>query len=224
MQTTPHKRFRSRREAGRALAKLLAGYSGDPETVVLALPKGGVAVGAEIAHLLGLPFDLLLIDRITAPGCSDTTLGAITSGGVRMLNCAMIDRLHLSDEDVRSAVLKKAVRLARREHLYRSRRPSIDVADRTVILVDDGSASSSTLRNSIRLLHRQHADHVIVALPVTCHHAACDLRMEADEVICLMEPSADVPAANWFESAAPIRSAEVCEILNENFEEATSHY
>ena len=223
MQTTPHKRFRSRREAGRALAKLLAVYTGDPETVVLALPKGGVAVGAEIAHLLCLPFDLLLIDRITAPGCGDTTLGAITSGGVRMLNCAMIDRLHLSDEDVRNAVLKKAVRLARREHLYRSRRPSLDVADRTVILVDDGSASCATLRNSIRLLHRQHADHVIVALPVTCHHAACDLRMEADEVICLVEPSLPVPAAKWFESFPPTRCAEVRGILLEEFAEADGH-
>lgn len=224
MQTIPHKRFSSRREAGRALARLLAAYSGDPETVVLALPKGGVAVGAEIAHLLQLPFDLLLVDRITAPGCGDITLGAITSGGVRMLNCAMIDRLHLSDEEVRNAVLKKAVRLARREHLYRSQRPSIEVADRTVILVDDGSSSCSTLRNSIRLLHRQHAEHVIVALPVTCHHAACDLRMEADEVVSLMEPAAEMPAANWFESPAPIRSAEVCEILNGEFEESTSHY
>jgi predicted phosphoribosyltransferase len=224
MQTSSHKRFRTRREAGRSLAELLAHYSGDPETVVLALPKGGVAVGAEIAHLLGLPFDLLLVDRITAPGCGNTTLGAITSGGVRMLNCAMIDRLHLSEEDVHRAVLRKAVRLARREHLYRSQRPSIDVADRTVILVDDGSASCSTLRNSIRLLHRQHADHVIVALPVTCHQAACDLRMEADEVICLAEPSAAVPTATWFESRAPARSAEVCEILNEEFQEFTNPY
>jgi putative phosphoribosyl transferase len=224
MHAAFHKRFRSRREAGRLLAKLLGKYAGDPETVVLALPKGGLEVGAEIAHLLALPFDVMLVDRITAPGCGDTPLGAITSGGVRMLNCAMIDRLHLSDEDVRNAILTKAVRLARRERLYRSNRPSIDVADRTVILADDGSSSCGTLRNSIRLLHRQHADHVIVAVPVTCHHAACDLRMEADEVISLLEPSAQVPAANWFESPAPIRSAEVCDILHEDFEEATSHY
>jgi len=224
MQTSSLKRFGSRREAGQALAKLLSKYAGDPESVVLALPKGGVAVGAEIAHLLGLPFDLLLVDRITAPGCRDTTLGAITSGGVRMLNCALIDRLQISDEDVRRAVLRKAVRLTRRERLYRSERPSIDVADRKVILVDDGSASCDTMRNAIRLLRRQHVDHVIVAVPVTCHHAACDLRLEADELISLVEPSSQVPAAKWFESSAPSRCAEVCEILNEEFEEAKSHY
>ncbi len=223
MQTASHKRFSCRREAGRALAKLLEKYVGDPETVVLALPKGGMEVGAEIAHLLGLPFDVLLVDRITAPGRGDTTLGAITSGGVRMLNCAMIDRLHLSDEDVCRAVLKKSVRLARRERLYRSQRPSIDVADRTVILVDDGSSSCATLRNSIRLLHRQHVDHVIVAVPVTCHHAACDLRMEADEVVSLMEPSAQAPPAKWFESFPPTSSAEVRDILREEFVEAGSH-
>jgi len=223
MHSASPKRFGCRREAGRALATLLGKYVGDPETVVLALPKGGMEVGAEIAHLLGLPFDVLLVDRITAPGCGDTTLGAITSGGVRMLNCAMIDRLHLSDEDVRHAILKKAVRLARRERLYRSQRPSIDVADRTVILVDDGSSSCATLRNSIRLLHRQHVDHVIVAVPVTCHHAACDLRMEADEVVSLMEPSAQAPPAKWFESFPPTSSAEVRDILREEFVEAGSH-
>lgn len=223
MHSASPKRFGCRREAGRALATLLGKYVGDPETVVLALPKGGMEVGAEIAHLLGLPFDVLLVDRITAPGCGDTTLGAITSGGVRMLNCAMIDRLHLSDEDVRHAILNKAVRLARRERLYRSQRPSIDVADRTVILVDDGSSSCATLRNSIRLLHRQHVDHVIVAVPVTCHHSACDLRMEADEVVSLMEPSAQAPPAKWFESFPPTSSAEVRDILREEFVEAGSH-
>ena len=217
MKTKPHKRFGSRREAGLALAELLGKYAGDPETVVLALPKGGVAVGAEIAHQLDLPFDVLLVDRITAPGCGDRNLGAITSGGVRVLNYALIDRLRLRNEDVRLAVLRKAMRLARRERLYRSARSSVDVADRKVILADDGSSSCATLRNSIRLLHRQHADHVTVALPVTCHNAACDLRMEADEVVRLVEPSSEEPARKWFVSSAPARCAEVCEILNEEF-------
>lgn len=223
MQTASLKPFGSRREAGRSLSKLLAGYAGDPETVVLALPKGGVAVGAEIARLLGLPFDILLVDRITVPGCGDTTLGAITSGGVRMLNYEMIDRLHLSDEEIRRAVLKKAVRLARREHHYRNRRPSIKVADRTVILADDGSSSRATLRNAIRLLRRQHADHVVMAVPMACHHAAYDLGMEADEVVSLLELPAAVPVHKWFESPAPVRGAEVCEILNGHSEEAASH-
>jgi putative phosphoribosyl transferase len=213
------KRFGSREEAGRALAKRLAGFAAT-DAVVIALPKGGVTVGAEIAHLLQLPFDVLLMDRITAPGCGETPLGAITSGGVRMLNSAMIDRLHLSDDVVRGAVLRKALRLARRERFYRNHHPSVDVADRTVILVDDGTASCSTLRNAIRLLHRQHADHVVVAVPVTCRHTACDLRMEADEVVSLEESSVEITPRKWFESFPPTTTAQVLRILSEEFEES----
>lgn len=211
------KRFCSRQDAGCALARRLSGFAA-PDAVVLALPKGGAAVGAEIARVLQLPFDILLMDRITAPGCGETPLGAITSGGVRMLNTAMIDRLHLSDEVVRGAVLRKALRLARREKLYRSHRASVDVADHRVILADDGTASCSTLRNAIRLLRRQHADRVVVAVPVACHHAACDLRMEADEVVTLEEPSAETSVGKWFESFPPTTAAEVRRILSEEFE------
>ncbi len=212
------KRFGSRQEAGRALAKRLAGFTAT-DAVVIALPKGGVTVGAEIAHLLQLPFDVLLMDRITAPGCGVTPLGAITSGGVRMLNSEMIDRLHLSDEVVRGAVLRKALRLARRERFYRHHHPSVDVADRTVILVDDGTASCSTMRDAIRLLHRQHAEHVVVAVPFTCHHTACDLRMETDDVVSLEESSVEIAAVKWFDSFPPTTTAEVLRILSEEFEE-----
>jgi predicted phosphoribosyltransferase len=223
MQTSSQKRFGSRQHAGRALAKRLAGYTSATDVVVLALPKGGVAVGAEIAAILGLPFDVLLVGRITTPGCGGTPLGAITSSGVRMLNHAMIDSLRLSDEEIRQAVLRKSLQLARRERLYRSQRPSIDVADQTVILVDDGTAPCATLRNAIRLLRRQHADHVVVAVPITCQHAACDLRMEADEVVTLEEASADISARKWFESFPPATTAEGRLILSEESEENGHH-
>ena len=222
MQTSMPKRFGSRQEAGRALAKRLAVFTAT-DAVVLALPKGGITVGAEIARLLQLPFDVLLMDRITVPGCGVTPLGAITGGGVRMLNAAMIDQLHLSDDVVRGAVLRKALRLARRERLYRSRHPSVDVADRTVILVDDGTSSCATLSNAIRLLRRQHAEQVVVAVPVTCQHAACDLRMEADEVVALEEPAAETSPRKWFESFPPTTAAEARRILSEEFEEADHH-
>jgi predicted phosphoribosyltransferase len=215
MNTVTHSfhRLGTRQDAGRALAKRLQRYAGCPDAVVLALPKGGVAVAVEIARRLSLPMDVLLIARITTPGCGDTPLGAITSGGVRMLNCAMIDRLHLSEEAIREAVLKESIELARRERLYRSDRPSIDVADQTVILVDDGSSACSIVRNAIRLLRRQHADHVVVAMPATCHHAACDLRMEADELVTLAEPSGEVPLSKWFEHFTPPTPEEIRRIL-----------
>lgn len=211
--TTSFRRFATRQDAGRALAKRLQKFHDSPDAVVLALPKGGVPVGVEIARRLALPIDVLLIARITTPGCGDTPLGAITSGGVRMLNCAMIDRLHLGEEEIRAAVLKESIEITRRERLYRSDRPSIDVADRTVILVDDGSSPCSTVRCAIRLLHRQHADHVVVAMPATCHHAACDLRMEADEVVTLAEPSGEVPASKWFVNFSPPTPEEIRRIL-----------
>ena len=210
---TCFRRFGTRQDAGRALAQRLHKFHESPDAVVLALPKGGVAVGVEIARLLNLPMDVLLIAKITAPGCGDTPLGAITSGGVRMLNSAMIDQLHLDEEEIRDAVLKESIHLARRERLYRSNRPSIDVADHTVILVDDGSSTCSTLRNAIRLLKRQHAEHVVVATPAACHHSACDLRMEADGVVTLAEPSAEIPASKWFENFTPPSPEEICRIL-----------
>jgi putative phosphoribosyl transferase len=199
MHPTTLKRFPTRQDAGRALARRLTHFMAASDTVVLALPKGGVAVGIEIARILGLPFDVLLVGRITVPGCGDTPLGAITSGGVRMLNCAMIDNLHLTERDIHDAVLRKSLELAEREHIYRGQRPSLEVADRNVILTDDGSSACAILRSAIRLLRRQHAEKVIVAIPATCHNAACDLRMEADELIVLAEPSSSVPAGKWFE-------------------------
>ncbi len=214
MHTSSPKQFGSRQEAGRILAKRLARFSGTPDAVVLALPKGGVAVGAEIARILSLPFDVMLIGRITAPGCGDTTLGAITSDGVRMLNSAMIDRLHLDDADIRRAVLRKSLQIARRERLYRNHLPSLEVADRTVILVDDGCSKCATVRHAIRLLRRQHAEHVIVAIPAACHHAACDLRLEADEVVTLMEPSSPLSPGKCFDHFPPITVAEVQRLLS----------
>jgi putative phosphoribosyl transferase len=207
------KKFGTREEAGHALAKRLSPHLSSPDTVVLGLPKGGVAVGAEIARCLNLPFDILLLSRITVPGCGETPLGALTSGGVRVLNCAMIDRLHLTEEEVRGAVLAKSIRLARRERTYRPRRPSMEVADRRVILVDDGTTECAVIRDAIHLLRRQHAEHVLVALPAACHHSACDMRMEADEVVTLAEPSGEFPASRWFEQHAPPSSDEIRRIL-----------
>jgi len=210
------KKFTTRQDAGRALAKRLdrlitCPYR--PYNVVIGLPKGGVAVGAEIARCLNLPFDILLVAKITVPGCGQTPLGAITGGGVRMLNAEMIDRLHLSEEEIHRAVLRQAVEIARRERTYRRERPSIDVADRTVILVDDGSSKCSTVRCAIRLLRRQHAEHVVVAMPTACHHTACDMRMEADEVVTLLEPAAETPVSRCYANFAPPSTEDIQRIL-----------
>ena len=207
------RKFGTREDAGRALARRLARFTACHDTVVLALPKGGISVGVEIARHLELPFDVLLMVRIKAPGCGETPLGAITSGGVRILNCALIDRLQLSDEEVREAVLRESIHLARRERAYRCERPSLEVADRNVILVDDGASGCTTIRDAIHLLRRQHAEHVLVAMPAACHHSACEMRLEADEVVTLAEPSAEMPVSRWFETCPTPSDGEIRRLL-----------
>lgn len=208
----PHK-FSSREAAGRELALLLTDFARRPDVIVLALPHGGVPVGAEIARLLRVPFDILLVGKIIGRHHAHPVLGAITSGGVRMLDTALIDRLHISHEELSHAILRESLKLARRERFYRGRQPSLDVADRTVILVDDGSTPCETVRNAIRLLRRQHAEHIIVALPAACQHAACDLRLETEQVVTLTEPASASSAGKIRRHFPKITRGEVCRLM-----------
>jgi predicted phosphoribosyltransferase len=177
------------REAGREIAERLARFSRSRDAVILALPNGGASVGAEIARSLGIPADVLVVGKITAHGCGGMPIGAITCGGVRLLNHAMIERLNLSRPEVNAAVLRGALRQARREKLCRGRKPGVEVEDRTVILVDDGSTPCIVLRDAIRLLRRRHVERVVLAMPSACRHHAGELRMEADEFVTLDEPA-----------------------------------
>jgi putative phosphoribosyl transferase len=216
MNTLKLRKFSNRRKAGRNLARHLTKFSGHCDVVVLALPNGGVEVGMEISACLKAPFDILLVRKITSSAHEHAVLGAITSGGVRILNGALIDRLQLSDSEVRAAVLMESIELSRMEKLYRGDAPSLDVADQTVILVDDGSTPCATIRNAIRLLRRQHAEHVVFATPATCHHAACDLRHEADEVFTLTEPSKPVSVWRWLRHIHRTTDDEVSRLLLQN--------
>lgn len=190
--------FTNREEAGRTLAARLSRFANCPDAVVLAIPGGAVEVGRTLATALRLPFDILIVSVITAPAGGREPIGAMTSGGVRMLNFELIDRLHLSDAELRKAILRKAVCVSRREQHYRDGRPSIDLADRTVILADDGASRCETIRNAIRLLHRRHAERIIIATPAACQHAASDLGMEADEFVSLTQAEEPQPPAAWF--------------------------
>lgn len=203
----------SRKEAGRDLAEHLAKFNGLKNAIVLALPNGGVPVGAEVAAILNLPFDILLVADIAAPDPVGAKLGAITCGGVRMLDCAMIDRLHLCDSEVKSAVLRASIELAKRERFFRGHKPSLNVADHTVILVDDGTTPCTTIRNAVRLLRRQHVERIIVALPVACRHVTCDLRHEACEVVTLSEPVSPATVGKWRKRLPETPDSEVLELL-----------
>lgn len=213
MQLEQIQSFASREEAGRKLAQRLAKHASAENTIVLALPNGGVPVGAEIAEFLDKPFDILLVEKIIAPGESGVHLGAVTCGGVRMLNSAMIDHLQLSKPEVNSAVLDGSMRLAHRQKRCRGQKAAIEIADRTVILIDDGTAPCEVIRAAVRLLRRQHADRVIVALPVACQDIVSDLRMEADHVVTLAEPKHTGSAGNWFDQFPLTTDADVRRLL-----------
>lgn len=206
--------FTNREDAGRALAARLTRYRDCPDAVVLAAPGGAVEVGRALASELHLPFDILIVSGINAPGRGREQIGAMTSGGIRMLNFELIDRLRLTDAEIRRAILHKAVRVNCRERHYRDGRPSIDLADRTVILTDDGSSRCNTIRNAVRLLHRRHVDRIIIATPAACRHDACDLGMEADEFVSLAESNAPLPPSAFFKNCPRTSSRGVKRLLH----------
>jgi len=213
MKTHSPRRFKNRQDAGRQLARSMADFASIPGVIVLAFPNGGIPVAVEIARALGKPLDILLMREITHPDDHEIVLGTITSGGVRALNCALIDQLHLSDSQVAEAILYECQELARCEQLYRHDHPSLSVADKTVILVDDGVTPCGTFRNAIHLLRRQHADRIVVALPAASGHDTCDLRLEADEVVALAESETCGSPEKFFRKFGPTTDEKACRLL-----------
>ncbi|MEO5715214.1 MAG: phosphoribosyltransferase family protein [Luteolibacter sp.] len=214
MKTQAARRFKNRQDAGRRLARSMAEFASLRDVVILAFPNGGIAVAVEIARALGKPLDILIMREITHPDDQGIVLGTITSGGVRALNCALIDQLHLSDAEVSAAILRECAELARCEKLYRHDHPSLSVADKTVILVDDCVTPCHLFRDAIHLLRRQHADHIVVALPAASCHDSCDLRLEADEVFSLTETDSCGTPEKWFRKFPPASDEKACRILD----------
>ncbi len=177
-------RYRDRQEAGRKLARALDHYRGLPDVLVLALPRGGVPVAAEIARHLGAPLDLLIVRKLGTPGNEELAMGAIASGGVRVLNAEVIATLGISEATIARAVSRELRELERRERAYRGDRPRPPVEGHTVILVDDGVATGSTILAGLKALQLQRPRRTVVAVPVASTSAYEKLRGEADEVVC----------------------------------------
>src|SRR4051794_30789207 len=163
---TVTQRFRNRAEAGRLLAERLRAYAGRDDLVVLALPRGGVPVGFEIARALDAPLDVFLVRKLGVPGHEELALGAIASGGIRVLNRQIVDALALRPERIEAIAAAEQRELERREREYRGDRPPPDVTGRTVILVDDGLATGSTMVAAVRALRQDGPARVVVAVPV----------------------------------------------------------
>jgi predicted phosphoribosyltransferase len=208
------RRFRDRNEAGRLLANRLAAFQGRPDVLVLALPRGGVPVAAEVARALDAPLDIFLVRKLGLPGQEELAMGAIASGGVRVVNEEVVQSLDVPDEVIEAAVADAQRELERRERLYRDGRATANVRARIVILVDDGLATGSTMRAAIAALRRRGPDMIIVAVPVGAVSTCEELRALADGVVCLMTPDPLYAVGVWYEDFTQVTDEDVRRILS----------
>jgi putative phosphoribosyl transferase len=208
------RRFRDRAEAGRELGERLAEkYAGLQDVFVLALPRGGVVIGREVADQLDVPLDVLVVRKLGFPGQSELAMGAIASGGVRVLNEELLDQTGVSQALVDDVVARERVELERRELLYRGDRAAPDVTGKTVLVVDDGLATGSTMLAAVQALRSLRAGRVVVAVP-TAPRQTCDaLEDVADEVICLRQPDPFYAVGLSYEDFAEVSDDEVRALL-----------
>lgn len=178
--------FQDRREAGQVLAQRLVSYRGDPDVLVLGLARGGVPIAWEVASFLGAPLDVFLVRKLGVPQWQELAMGALASGGGVVINDSLVRRLGISGDQVTDAIRRETVELERRERAYRGDRPAPDLTDRTVILVDDGIATGSSMLAAVRAVRA--ARRVVVAVPVGPATVCSQLNSEADEVVCASTP------------------------------------
>jgi predicted phosphoribosyltransferase len=206
-------RFHNRADAGRRLAEKLAAYANRPDVLVLALPRGGVPVGGEVARALGAPLDVFLVRKLGVPGYEELAMGAVATGGIRVLNDEIVDGVGISDDVIDAVAARELQELARRERLYRDERPPPDVAGRTVILVDDGLATGATMRAAVQALRQQQPARIVVAVPTASPDTCEALKAEADDVICAMTPEPFFAVGHWYEDFRQTTDDEVRDLL-----------
>ena len=218
-----HLPFRDRREAGRLLAAHLAAYAHRPDVLVLALPRGGVPVAYEVARALGVPLDVFLVRKLGVPGYEELAMGAVATGGVRVLNDRLVNALRIPAHVIDAVAAQEQQELRRRERLYRGGRPSPDVRGKTVILVDDGLATGATMQAAIQALRQQQPARIVVAVP-TASREVCDaLRAEVDEVICAITPEPFDAVGRWYEDFSQTTDDEVRALLAQRERPADEH-
>jgi erythromycin esterase-like protein/predicted phosphoribosyltransferase len=205
--------FRNRREAGRLLAQKLAHYANRPDVIILALPRGGVPVAYEVARALNAPLDLFLVRKLGVPGYEELAMGAVATGGVRVLNDTIVSGLGIPDYLINAVAAKELEELKRRERVYRGGRPPPEVRGRTVILIDDGLATGATMQAAIKALRQLQPTRIVVAVPTAAPDTCETLRAEVDEVICAITPEPFHAVGRWYEDFAQTTDDEVRELL-----------
>jgi putative phosphoribosyl transferase len=210
---SPRSPFRDRRDAGRQLARVLAGYGGRPDVVVLALPRGGVPVASEVARALDAPLDVVLVRKLGVPGREELAFGALAAGGVRVLNEDLVQRLGIPPRVIAAVTAAERKELQRRRRAYGGHRQPPAVRGRIVILIDDGVATGASLRAALAVLRRARPARIIVAVPVAAPEACTAFGAEVDEVICAWMPEPFHAVGHWYKDFAPPSDGEVRDLL-----------
>lgn len=210
-------RFRNRKEAGKMLAQNLTAYANEENLLVLALPRGGVPVAFEVAKALNAPLDVCIVRKLGVPGHKELAMGAIASGGIGVLNSDVINTLGIDKEAIQAVAVEELQELQRRDRTYRGDAPPLNVENKTVILIDDGIATGSTMRAAIAILQQQQPQKIVVAIPVAPASTYKELQSEVDEIVCLQIPEILSAIGLWYEDFAQTTDEEVKEILDLRF-------
>ncbi len=205
--------FRDRRDAGRLLAEKLAAYANRPDVLMLALPRGGVPVAYEVARRLVAPLDVFVVRKLGVPGHEELAMGAVATGGVRVLNDQLVEQLGIPDQMIDAVAARERQELARRERLYRGGRPPPDVRGRTVILVDDGLATGATMYAAIEALRKQNPGRIVVAVPTASPDTCEEMKAKADDVICAITPDPFQAVGRWYQDFSQTSDEEVADLL-----------
>jgi len=215
--------FRDRYEAGQVLAQRLASYKGRSDVIVLALPRGGVPVAYAVAAELDAPLDVFLVRKLGTPGHRELAMGAIASGGIRVLNDEVIRWYSIPSSEIERVVREEERELARGENEYRQGRPPADIAHRVVILIDDGLATGSTMRAAVEAVRRKSPSRVVVAVPVGAQSTCAELRSVADEVVCARTPEPFSAVGQWYSNFQQTEDEEVRRLLQQGANESQPH-
>ena len=207
--------FRDRSEAGKLLAKQLTAYTNQPDVLVLALPRGGVPVAFEVARALHVPLDVIVVRKLGVPGQEELAMGAIATGGVRVLNHDVVQFLDISDEMIDKIAARELQELERRERLFRGDRPAYDVRGRTLILVDDGIATGATMHAAVAALKQQQPAHIIIAVPTAAPSTCDEFAHEVDELVCVLRPEPFIAVGYWYRQFSQTSDEEVRSLLEQ---------
>jgi len=205
--------FEDRFDAGRVMASKLGEFSGRNDVVVLALPRGGVPVGYEVAQALRAPFDVFVVRKLGTPGQEELAMGALASGGVTVLNREVIQALGIPRQTINAVVAREERELERREREYRGQRPAASVRGRTAIVVDDGLATGSSMRVAAKALRKEAAAEIVVAVPVASPSTCSEFELEVDKVVCATTPEPFSAVGQWYRNFSQTTDEEVRDLL-----------